>query len=119
MNDATTTVETLKEKIKKFTEDRDWQQFHGPKNLSMAMASEVAEVMDLFLWCDNQESYEILEKRRQEVEHEIADVAILLLAFCVRHNIDLSSAITQKQIEQAEKYPIEKCKGKWTKYTEL
>ena len=53
MADNITTVETLKNSVKKFTEDREWQQFHSPKNLSMAMASEVAEVMDLFLWCDN------------------------------------------------------------------
>jgi len=119
MADAITTVEMLKNSVKKFTEDREWQQFHSPKNLSMAMASEVAEVMDLFLWCDNAASYEELEKRRQEVEDEIADVAVLLLAFCVRHNIDLSAAMAHKQIEQARKYPIEKCKGKSLKYNQL
>ena len=119
MADTTTTVEMLKNSVKKFTEDREWQQFHSPKNLSMAMASEVAEVMDLFLWCDNAASYEELEKRRQEVEDEIADVAVLLLAFCVRHNIDLSAAMAHKQIEQAGKYPIEKCKGKSLKYNQL
>jgi len=114
--DATTTIESLKNDVKKFVEDRDWQQFHNPKNLSMALASEAAEVMDLFLWCDNAASYEELEKRRQEVEDEIADVAILVLAFCVRHNIDLSAAIAHKYIEQARKYPVEKCKGKSLKY---
>ncbi len=119
MNDSTTTIETLKEKVKKFIEERDWQQFHNPKNLSMALVSEATEVLDLFLWCDNEESYKELEKRRQEVENEIADVATVLLAFCNHHNIDLSKAITAKQVEQAKKYPVEKCKGKWTKYTEL
>jgi NTP pyrophosphatase (non-canonical NTP hydrolase) len=119
MSDATTTVETLKNDVKKFTEDREWQQFHTPKNLSMALASEAAEVMDLFLWCESSASYEELENRRQEVEDEIADVAVLLLAFCVRHNIDLSKAIAHKRIEAARKYPIEKCKGKATKYDRL
>src|SRR5258708_36255623 len=93
MIDATTTIETLKNDVKKFIEDREWQQFHSPKNLSMALASEAAEVMDLFLWCESAASYEELETRRQDAEDEIADVAILLLAFCVRHNIDLSKAI--------------------------
>ena len=116
MADATTTIEALKNDVKKFTEDREWQQFHSPKNLSMALASEAAEVMDLFLWCESAASYEELEKRRQEVEDEIADVTILVLAFCVRHNIDLSAAVANKQIEQARKYPIEKCKGKSLKY---
>src|SRR5260221_10648666 len=119
MADTITTVETLKNAVKKFVEDRDWQQFHSPKNLSMALASEAAEVMDLFLWCESAASYEELEKRRQDVEDEIADVAVLLLAFCVRHNIDLSAAIAHKRIEAARKYPIEKCKGKSTRYDRL
>jgi len=119
MADATTTIEALKNDVKKFVEDREWQQFHSPKNLSMALASEAAEVMDLFLWCESVASYEELEKRRQDVEDEIADVAVLILAFCVRHNIDLSSAIAHKRIEAAHKYPIEKCKGKSLKYNEL
>ena len=119
MADATTTIESLKNDVKKFTEDREWQQFHSPKNLSMALASEAAEVMDLFLWCESAASYQQLEERRQDVEDEIADVAMLLLAFCVRHNIDLSAAIAHKRIEAARKYPIEKCKGKSTKYDRL
>ncbi len=119
MADTTTTVETLKNAVKKFTEDREWQQFHSPKNLSMAIASEVAELMDFFLWCENAASYDELEKHRHHVEDEVADITILLLAFCVRHNIDLSKAVAHKQLEQAAKYPIEKCKGRWTKYTNL
>jgi NTP pyrophosphatase (non-canonical NTP hydrolase) len=119
MSDSTTTIESLKNKVKKFTEDREWQQFHSPKNLSMAIASEAAELMDFFLWCENNASYEELEKRRQDVEDEVADIATLVLVFCVRHNIDLSKAFEHKQIERARKYPIEKCKGRWTKYTEL
>jgi NTP pyrophosphatase (non-canonical NTP hydrolase) len=105
--------------VKKFTEDREWQQFHSPKNLSMAIASEAAELMDFFLWCESAASYDELEKNRQLAEDEVADIAILLLAFCVRHNIDLSKAVAHKQIEQAAKYPIEKAKGRWTKYTHL
>jgi dCTP diphosphatase len=119
MSDATTTIESLKNDVKKFTEDREWQQFHSPKNLSMALASEAAEVMDLFLWCESADSYQELENRRQDAEDEIADVAVALLAFCVRHNIDLSKAIAHKRIEHARKYPVEKCKGKSTKYDRL
>jgi dCTP diphosphatase len=119
MADSTTTIEALKNSVKKFGDDREWQQFHSPKNLSMSIASEAAEVMDLFLWCESAASYDELEKRRQEVEDEIADVAIMTLVFCVRHNIDLSKAIAHKQIEAAAKYPIEKCKGKSLKYNQL
>jgi dCTP diphosphatase len=119
MTDKVTTVESLKNDVEQFVQDREWQQFHSPKNLSMALASEVAEIMDLFLWCESADSYQELENRRQEVEDEIADVAILLLAFCVRHNIDLSSAIAHKHVKVACKYPVEKCKGKSVKYDRL
>lgn len=119
MVDTVTTVSELKELVKKFVEERDWQQFHSPKNLSMALASEVAELMDLFLWCDNKASYDELEKQREDVEDEIADIAHIVLAFCLRHNIDLSTAIVRKQVKRMEKYPVEKCKGKSLKYTQL
>ena len=119
MADSITTIESLKNDVKKFIEEREWQQFHSPKNLSMAIVSEATELMDLFLWCDSAASYQELEKRRQDVEDEVADVAVLILAFCVRHKIDLSKAIAHKRIEAARKYPVEKCKGKSTKYTEL
>ena len=119
MPDAITTIEQLKNDVKKFIEERDWQQFHSPKNLSMGIVSEASELLDLFLWCDIQDSYEMLEKKREEVENEIAEIACMLLAFCIRHNIDLSSAIAHKRIEAARKYPVEKCKGKSIKYTEL
>src|SRR5687768_43485 len=99
MSDAVTTIESLKNDVKKFIEDRDWQQFHSPKNLSMGIASEAAELLDLFLWCESAASYEELEKRRQDVEDEVGDIAYMLLAFCVRHNIDLSKAMAHKRIE--------------------
>lgn len=81
MNDRSATVEALKNRVAQFIEEREWQQFHSPKNLSMALASEVAELMDLFLWCDNNASYAELERQRQDVENEISDIAILTLAF--------------------------------------
>ena len=118
MTDTTTTVESLKNDVKKFVEDRDWQQFHTPKNLSMAIASEAAELMDLFLWCESSTSHAELEKRRQDVEDEIADVAVMVLAFCAQHNINLTKAIAHKRFEAESKYPVEKCKGKSLKYTE-
>jgi len=119
MSDATTTIETLKNDVKKFIEDREWQQFHSPKNLSMALASEVTELMDFFLWSESAASYEELEKKRQLIEDEVADIAFALLCFCNQNKIDLSKALAHKQIEKARKYPVEKSKGKWTKYTEL
>jgi NTP pyrophosphatase (non-canonical NTP hydrolase) len=119
MADSITTIESLKNDVKKCIEEREWQQFHSPKNLSMAIVSEATELMDLFLWCENAASYQELEKHRQDVEDEVADIAFALLSFCIQHKIDLSKAVTHKQIEKERKYPVEKCKGKSTKYTEL
>lgn len=119
MQDNKTTIGTLKTQLKKFVDERDWNQFHSPKNMSMGVAIEAAELMELFQWCDAQHSFEVFEKKRQEIEHEIADIAIYALMFCAENNIDLTAAIERKMKLNAEKYPIEKSKGKSTKYTEL
>jgi len=119
MNDNKTTIETLKKQLKKFVDERDWNQFHSPKNMSMGIAIEAAELMEFFQWSDAQQSFEIFAKKREEIEHEIADIAVYTLMFCAENNIDLSTAIEKKMKLNAKKYPVEKSKGKPTKYTEL
>jgi dCTP diphosphatase len=119
MNDTITTIETLKNKIKQFVEERNWQQYHSPKNLSMNIAVEAAELMEIFNWTDTEESKQELEKKRQQAENEIADIAFSLLNLCMRYNVDLTQALERKIALNAQKYPIEKSKGKITKYTEL
>ncbi|HVX01249.1 MAG TPA: nucleotide pyrophosphohydrolase [Candidatus Babeliaceae bacterium] len=116
--DETTTIEALKQSVKNFVEEREWQQFHCPKNLSMLLAVESAELMELFLW-STADSLLQLEKKRVEVEHELADIAFALLNFCDRYDIDLTTALKRKIALNAEKYPIEKSKGKAIKYNEL
>lgn len=117
--DKTTTIESLKDLVRKFVEERDWQQYHTPKNLSMNIAGEAAELMEFFTWTDNEGSKRVLEEYRQDVEHEVADIAFALINFCMRNNIDLSQAIKTKMILNEQKYPVEKCKGKATKYHKL
>ena len=119
MTDQTTTVEQLKEKIRTFTDARDWGQFHTPKNLSMALAAEGAELMELFMWVESNLSKEELEKKREDVEHEVADIAAYLFIFCSRYNIDLTAAFDRKMRINALKYPVEKSKGISTKYSDL
>jgi dCTP diphosphatase len=118
MNDTTTTLEQLKTKLKQFVEERDWQQFHSPKNLSMAIASEAAELLELFMWVDNKESVARLQEKRQEVEDEVADVILAVLAMASRYDIDVAQAIERKIKKNAQKYPVELVKGKWKKYNE-
>ncbi len=117
MADTTTTLQNLKDLVEQFTKERDWQQFHTPKNVSMDIVGEAAELMEFFYWCESKESFEIVEKNRQKVEHEVADVAFTLLNFCNRTGIDLTKAFTEKMKLNAQKYPIELCKGKSDKYT--
>lgn len=117
-NDQAVTLHAIKELIREFVEEREWQQYHNPKSLSMQIAIEAAELMEIFNWVEGQEAYEELERKRTEVEHEVADIAFTLFNFCLRNNIDLSRAIQQKMILNAQKYPVEKAKGKRAKYTE-
>jgi dCTP diphosphatase len=116
--DSRVTLAALKEKVRQFVEERDWQQYHTPKSLSMGLAIEAAELMELFLWSTNEGSINDLAQRCQEVENEVADIAFTLLNFCDRYAIDLSQALAHKMILNAQKYPVEKSRSKSAKYTE-
>jgi dCTP diphosphatase len=109
--DNVTSVEKLKNLAKQFGDEREWQRYHTPKNLSMYIAIEAAELMEIFAWVGSKESIQELEKRRADVEAEVADVAWCLLTLCARFNIDLSNAMENKLLVNTRKYPIEKCKG--------
>ncbi len=115
--DQTTTIEEMKKIVEEVVSERDWAQFHSAKNLSMALAAEAAELMEIFMWCDNKESSAVLEKKRTEVEHELADILIYALSFANRCDIDLASALLQKMELNKKKYPVDKARGKSDKYT--
>ncbi len=118
MTDSNTTIEQLKRQVKKFVTERNWQQFHTPKSLAMAIAVEAAELMEHFLWCENQ-AKEVFANKREQIEDEVADIAILLINFCQANDVDLSRAIECKIKKIDKKYPVEKCYGKADKYTDL
>ena len=119
MTDKNTPIETLKTTIKEFTIERDWNKFHSPKNICMALSVEASELLELFMWCESKESHKKLEEKREKVEEEAADVLYWLLQLCWQHNIDLSTALEKKMAINAQHYPVEKCKGTTLKYTEL
>jgi dCTP diphosphatase len=119
MNDNTTTINDLKIIVKRYSEDRDWQQYYSPKNVSMQICAEAAELLELFLWVDSKESFAELEKNREAIAHEVADITYGLINFCNTANIDLASAFEKKLILNAQKYPIEKAKGNRSKYTQF
>lgn len=119
MDDTTTTLAQLKEMVNTIVREREWEQFHSPKNVSMMIATEAAELMEKFLWVDSAESYKEFEQKKQEVQDEVADVFVALLCLCNRVNIDASSIIVAKLEKNKQKYPIEKAKGNARKYTDF
>jgi NTP pyrophosphatase (non-canonical NTP hydrolase) len=107
MSDAQTTVAELRSLIRKFVADRDWEQFHAPKNLAMSLAIEAAELMEHFQWLSTEESRKIGTDAAQlvEVSDELADVLCYALAMANQLDIDLSAAIRSKMIKNEKKYP--------------
>ncbi len=118
-HDTTTNLQELKDIVKQIAIDRDWQQFHSPKNLALYLSIEAAELLEKFTWMKEEDSYQAVEDNRQEVENEVADVFIVLLAFCNSTKIDLASAMEKKLQEVRKKYPIDKSKGVYKKYDKL
>lgn len=119
--DSRTTVSQLKERVLAFARERDWEQFHAPKNLSMALAAEAAELMEHFLWASPEESRKVASDpaKRARIAEELADIVIYSLEFANATGLDLSAAIAEKMEANARKYPVEKARGRSAKYTEL
>jgi len=115
MSDKQTTLNEIKELIDSFADERDWQQFHSPKNLSMSISIEAAELMEIFQWLSLEEAKKVMKsgKKRDDAIDEIADVIIYAFAFCIRNNIDISDAIRQKMKKNIQKYPKEKFRGRF------
>ena len=105
----------VKSEIRKFVDERDWEQFHDPKNLAMSISIEAAELMEIFQWSSNDESSQILDTKDSRIHatEEVADILIYTIAFCNRNNIDISEAILNKLKKNKKKYPKDKFKGKY------
>ena len=115
------TLEELQRKVQTFCEERDWDQFHGPKDLAIGVITEASELLEHFRFLSEEESLAILSdpKQKEEIEEELADVFFFLLRFTQRFDIDLTMALLRKIEKSALKYPVEKARGKNTKYTKL
>src|SRR5688572_24196287 len=114
-SDNETTVGRLRELMARFVQDRDWGQFHSPKNLAMALGVEAAELMEHFLWIDNEASRAVVNdpETLEQVADEISDVACLVLALCNSLGLDLTATIERKMAKNVLKYPVEKSRGKY------
>ena len=121
MNDSTTTTAELKTRLLAFVRERDWEQFHAPKNLSMALAAEAGELMEHFLWATPEQSHAIVQDqvKRAKIAEELADVVIYALEFVNATGLDVAAAIEAKMAANAKKYPVDKARGRSEKYDEL
>jgi dCTP diphosphatase len=115
MADAVTTLDVLKDAVRRFAAERAWEPFHSPKNLVMGLAAEAAELMEHFLWVDCEASRGVVKDRAElaAVADEMADVANYLLNLSNVLGIDLSDAILAKIAKNAIKYPAEKYRGRF------
>jgi NTP pyrophosphatase (non-canonical NTP hydrolase) len=111
-------LDALRNRLRDFVRERDWEQFHSPKNLAMAMIVEAAELVEHFQWITEQQSREIAPEKREQVAQEIADTFIYLLRLSDVLGIDLVDAAHAKMDINATKYPAEKVRGSNAKYTD-
>lgn len=114
----TDSLDSLRGKIDQFVTERDWAQFHTPKNLAMAMIVEAAELVEQFQWDTPQESQQLTPEKREAVSHELADTFVYLLRIAEVLKIDLIEAANAKIELNAKKYPVEKARGSNARYTE-
>jgi NTP pyrophosphatase (non-canonical NTP hydrolase) len=107
MPDSSTTIAELKEAVRRFAAERAWEPYHSPKNLSMALACEVGELMEHYRWVDSEDSRRVVEEpaKRLAVADELSDIACLVFDLSLSTGIDLSDAIRDKMIRNAVKYP--------------
>jgi NTP pyrophosphatase (non-canonical NTP hydrolase) len=112
-------VKAILARILAFREARDWKQFHNPKDLSISLALEAAEVMEHFQWKNKEEMEKHVEEHREEIGEELADVLYWVLLMGNDMNIDIFRALESKMDKNEKKYPVEKAKGKHTKYNKL
>jgi len=117
MNDKTVTVQQLRDAMRSFVRERDWEQFHTPKNLSMSIAIEAAELMEHFQWRSPEESSRLDGELQRQVAEELSDIVLYALSMANALDLDLTEALLAKLEKNRRKYPAEQVRGKAHKYT--
>jgi dCTP diphosphatase len=115
----TATLHSLTGQLRAFADERDWAQFHSPKNLAAALAVEAGEVLEHFQWLTEEQSRALPADKRGEVADELADVLLYLLQLADKLEVDLPAAAQGKLAKNAVRYPVDKARGRSTKYSEL
>ena len=112
-------LNSLKLRLREFADSRDWNQFHSPKNLCMALSAEVAEITEHFQWLSEEQSRNLPTQKRNEVATELADTFLYLIRLADKLEIDLVAAALNKIELNEQKYPVDKSRGNAKKYTEF
>ena len=112
-------IKKLTEKIEKLRDARDWKQFHNPKDVALSLVLEAGEVMEHFQWKNKEEIEEYVKENRAEIGEELADVLYWVLLLSNDLEIDIKEALDKKIAKNEKKYPVDKAKGKHTKYNKL
>jgi len=116
MNDS---IRDLTSRIQTFVDARDWRQFHNPKDLAVAIAAEAGELMQHFVWQQEDQIGERVKRKREEIASEVADVGILLFEFADNLGFNLGEVMAEKMARNEQRYPVAKSKGNNLKYSEL
>jgi len=112
------TLDEIKQRLRQFAKERDWDQFHSPKNLSMALIAEAAELVEHFQWLTEDQSSSLKPDKLLEVREELADIQMYLIRIADKLNINLFDAVNDKMQVNASKYPADKVRGSAKKYTD-
>jgi len=119
--DSETTLQDLKNEVKKFCEERDWDKYHNPKDLSIGIITEASELLEHFRFKSEDEAKAFLddEIKKEAISDELADILFFVLRLAQKYDIDLAISVSRKLEKNKKKYPIEKSKGSNKKYTEF
>lgn len=119
MKDQNNTISELQAIVSKFCEDRNWRQYHNPKDLAIMISTEASELLSIFRYKNQDDVDKIFKNKKEDVEDELADILFGLLRFAEMNEVDLSGALERKIEKNNMKYPVEKSYGKNEKYDEL
>lgn len=116
---TTQELNTLRDALRKFAAERDWDQFHSPKNLASALSVEAAELLECFQWLSEEQSRNLNPEQLAAVRDELADVLVYLVRLADKLDVNLLDAVREKMVKNALKYPADKARGSIKKYSEL
>ena len=121
ISNAHATLDSLSLSVRRFCEERDWDQFHSPKDLAIGLITEAAELLECFRFLTDEDCVQSFDEpvKRERIESETADVLFFLLRFADLYNIDLAAAFSRKMAKNAQLYPVEKARGSNRKYSDI